>query len=371
MRARVARLGLEERKLPPAAEDRRDNPAPCGETPPEPAVSSALPASVVIIDPAFVGDVVFSGPLVRSLRAARPDVRIGIVVRPAGDQVAQRMVGVDAVHVFDKRGGQRGWRGLSEASENLEKEHYDLALIPHPSLRSALLARRAKIPVRIGSAPPPAAWLLTKRVEPPANAGFVERRLALLAPLLPALAPDPSLTGTLSSKGARRDDSGRRRVGLVLGSHWATKRWPVERAVELVERIDPRSFRLVWLGSESERPLFRPLAGRGAARDAIDAAGGTIDQLIDAIAACDVVLAGDTGPLHIARALGVPVIGLFGPTSAGEHRFSPSDRVLAVDVPCRPCSAHGPARCPLQHHRCMRDLGADRVLRAISEVVVR
>src|SRR5207245_4681202 len=82
-----------------------------------------------------------------------------------------------------------------------------------------------------------------------------------------------------------------------------------------------------------------------------------------------VVLGGDTGLVHSARALGVPTVSVFGPTSPAAHLFGPRERVVSLGLSCSPCSAHGSRKCPLGHHRCLRDLDADRVAAACQEVL--
>ena len=112
----------------------------------------ATPRAVVILDPAFLGDVVFDGPLVRALHAADPSVRVGLLVRPPADAIARRIVGVDRVHCYDKYRADRGLAGLRRIAAELAEARYDTALIPHPSARTTLLARWAGIPRRVGNA---------------------------------------------------------------------------------------------------------------------------------------------------------------------------------------------------------------------------
>lgn len=333
----------------------------------------------VVIDPAFLGDVVFDGPLVRALKLANPGCVVGLVVRPPADAIAERIEGVDRVHVFDKRGGDRGLMGLLRVARELREAEYDAALIPHPSLRSTLLAALARIPVRIGSARGHLARLFLTDHRPEEDGDtFVAARLRLAgAPLAAGDTAASRLEGTLRAGSTRsaRFSGARLRLGLLLGSEWPTKRWAIDQAGALVRGLDPLKVELVLLGSSRERALFddlRRAAGPGVDRvlaAAQDAVGGPAGELIEQIARLDLLIAGDTGPLHAARALGVPVIALFGPTSERRHRFGAADRVLAIEIECRPCSAHGGLVCPEGHHRCMKELGADRVLGAVGEAL--
>jgi heptosyltransferase-2 len=312
----------------------------------------------VLIDPAFLGDVVFDGPFARAFKRMHPQGELAMVVRPPAEAVAERLAGVDRVHVFDKRGRDRGLAGLLRMARELAVHRYDVAYVPHPSVRSTMLARQARIPVRIGSARGfLAKRFLTAHRPPLASDTFVRARLRLLDS-----DADEALAGCLERPARSRSD--RARIGLVLGSNWATKRWDPSCAAEMAARLDPDRHRLVLLGSESERPLYSRLRFV----ELEDALGGTVSELIDRIAGCDLLIAGDTGPLHIARALGVPVVALFGPTSEKQHAFTELDRALAIDIECRPCSAHGDRVCPRVHHRCMTELSGGRAAQVVLEL---
>jgi heptosyltransferase-2 len=313
--------------------------------------------SAVIIDPAFLGDVVFDAPLVRALKAQNPACKVGLVVRPPADAIARSIAGVDRVHIFDKKNKDAGFSGLKRVAAELRAEHYAVALIPHPSVRSTALAYFAGVPKRRGDAPGLfARAFLTEHLRSQKTDSFVRARLRLLDANAPV-----ELAGTFREPPVPK--ASKPRIGLVLGSQWATKRWAPERASEFVRALDPARAELVLIGAESERALYTAL---GPLPGAIDAIGGTVDDLLHAIAACDVVIAGDTGPLHIARAYGIPVVALFGPTPESRIDFAPHDRLLTVDLSCRPCSAHGGHTCPEGHHRCMRELSAERVLEATN-----
>jgi heptosyltransferase-2 len=314
----------------------------------------------VIVDPAFLGDVVFDAPLVAALK--RRGAWIGLVVRPPADQLAVRIRGVDRVHVFDKRGRDAGLGGLLRVARELREERYQIALIPHRSVRSAALARWARIPRRIGSSGWPASWLLTDRVEADPAGSFVKDRLDLIGEV------EAALEGTMVAT-QNAAPGARARIGFVIGAQWETEIWPLERAVEWIRALD-RSIELVLFGATWERARADALAAAIGDRGSIvDAVGEPLADTIDRLAACDVVVGGDTGPLHIARALGVPVVALFGPTPETRHRFVARDAVLTVDLSCRPCDPHGPSRCPEGHHRCMRELGGDRVLGAVQRAL--
>jgi len=100
---------------------------------------------------------------------------------------------------------------------------------------------------------------------------------------------------------------------------------------------------------------------------ALDAGG-----LAAAVARCEVVVTCDSGPSHVAAALGVPVVAIFGPTSPERWRpLSPRSEVVRVPLACSPCSNHGDKACPLGHHDCMQKLSVEQVLAAVQRLTAR
>jgi len=286
-----------------------------------------------------------------------------MLVRPPSEVIAAQIRGVDRVHVFDKYGRDSGWRGLSRLADGLRAEAYELALIPHPSIRSTLLAYLAKIPRRVGNAGGLAGLFLTQRFRAGSEDSFTGQRLRLID----AEQDDPGLHGTMARDAQNPRTAEKYRLGLLMGSAWATKCWSKAQARRLLDDLDPAQFEVVFLGAEWERDRFEGLFDANVT--ILDRIGQPLGALVDELAACDLVLGGDTGPLHIARSMSVPVIGLFGPTSEHRHDFSARDVVLSEELACRPCSAHGDKKCPLQHHQCMVDLDANRVKNAILSVL--
>ena len=137
-------------------------------------LASRPPARVLVIQTAYLGDTVFTSALVGALRLRFPEAEIDACVAPRGRDVALAYPGIGHVHVFDKRVSDSGLSGLRRTAARLATRQYALAVLPHRSLRTALLARLARIPERVGFAGSPGSLLYTARVETRANA-FLRR----------------------------------------------------------------------------------------------------------------------------------------------------------------------------------------------------
>jgi len=158
-------------------------------------------------------------------------------------------------------------------------------------------------------------------------------------------------------------------VAVAPGAAHLTKRWPVEYWQDLVGRITARDFNVVVVGGPDDRAVAGEVARAGGTR-AVNAAGSFGLQGTGAIIASSrLLVSGDTGVMHMATGVNTPVIALFGPTvrAFGFFPYSREAVVLERDLDCRPCTAWGTERCPLGHHRCLRDIAATEV----EDVVMR
>ena len=136
----------------------------------------------------------------------------------------------------------------------------------------------------------------------------------------------------------------------------------------LADRLAERGLHPVLLGGPGEKTLAEAVQARAGAR-CLDTTGNPVGEALAILARSAVCVGGDTGLVHAARALGVPTVAVFGPTTPSAHEMGRRERAFALGIDCSPCSAHGQRRCPLGHHRCLRDLTPERVLDACESVL--
>jgi len=322
---------------------------------------------VLVVQTAFLGDVAFTSALVESLAASFSEV--DVCVAPRGRDVAEAMPRAARVHVFDKRGTDGGLRGLRRAAESLRERRFDVAVLAHRSIRSAVLARLAGIPRRVGFLLAPGAPLYTQWVSARART-YTQREAALAA----ALGAEPRPMRLVPH--ARWIEAAEERLGgaagpfaaLCIGSEWETKIWPPEHFAALADRLAERGLTPILLGGPREKPLAAAVQARAGAQ-CIDTTGNPVGEALALIARCRVCVGGDSGLVHAARALSVPTVAMFGPTAPAAHQLGPRQRAVSLSLGCSPCSVHGQRRCPLGHHRCLRELSAERVLAECEAVL--
>jgi heptosyltransferase-2 len=325
-------------------------------------------SAVLVIQTAFLGDVVLTTPLLTVL--AERHGPVDVVVTPGGATLLEGHPAIRDVIRYDKKGRDAGLAGFRWLGAELRRREYARAYLPHRSWRSAGLALLARVPERTGFADSPAAITYTTRV-PRAQTGHEVERLLALAGRRAGSAPPVSLALTTQDEAAAERWLAERGVpagftAVAPGSIWGTKRWPYYP--ELAASLEGP---LVVVGSGEDAALACEVVAAAPGR-AWSAAGElSLRQSAAVIRRARVLVTNDSAPLHLATAVGTPVVAIFGPT-VPEQGFGPrGSRSLALGhagLRCRPCSAHGPAVCPLGHHRCMRELPTQTVAEAVAMV---
>jgi heptosyltransferase-2 len=337
--------------------------------------ASGPPGSIVVAQLAFIGDMVFTTPLLDALVERWPSAEITVVGRGAALEVLAADPRVAVRLAYDKSGTDRGAGGLLRVADAVRARRPALFLGVSRSARTSLLARRSGAAVRVGFVGPGqglAYHHLVPRGDVSRN--FPARPLALLEPLVGAVAP--RALRLVVDAGRRREAAerlaaagwrGERLLAVAPGAHYATKRWPVERFAALLALARDRgAFRPALYGGPAEAPLLDAL--RAAYPDALDRRTAGIGGLVAELTHATAFVGNDSGPTHIARALGVPAIALHGPTDPDALRDANPYHALALGLPCQPCSPSGDPQCPLDHHACLRALSEEAVWTELAQL---
>ncbi len=327
----------------------------------------------LIVAPAWVGDMVMAHTLVQALKAEEADAEIHMAAPSATAPLGTRMPGVHRVHELAVAHGALGWRERRRLGRALRGVGFDAAYVLPNSFKSALMPCWAGIPRRIGWLGEARFGLLNdwRRLDRDRHPKMIERFMALAYPPGQGL-PQPYPAPVLTVDGVNRDALVER-FGLATAApvvilcpgaeYGAAKRWPADHFAALArERL--KAGHAVWvIGSPGDRELGVAIAE--AAPGTVNLAGRTrLTDALDLLSLADAVVTNDSGLMHVACALSVRVVALYGSTSP---EFTPpldaNARVLSLGLDCQPCFQRD---CPLGHLNCLRELTPDAVTRALA-----
>jgi heptosyltransferase-2 len=328
----------------------------------------------------WLGDAVMSVPALRALQESYPDAEISVLAKPSVADLYRRESSCHRLIPYSAKTLSEKW----SAGIALGREKFDCAILFQNAFEAAALAFAASIPERIGYARDGRSVLLTRAIpvprpgEIPSHERFYYLEMLHRAGILSAL-PVCERIRLQDADEARASGQARfKEIGLgdaVIGvspgaAYGSAKRWLPEYFAESVQQV-ARSLgaSVALFGSAGERSLCASVASQ---IDALDlevhnlAGETTLAEFIDLTAACRVFLTNDSGGMHVASALGVPTVAVFGPTNeVNTGPTGPFARVMRERVHCAPCLKR---ECPIDH-RCMARLSPDKVARAALELV--
>ena len=331
--------------------------------------------NALVIQTAFLGDAILTLPLVQVLKRNIPSANVDIMVIPQVTNLLQNNSLLREIIVFDKRGMEGGIAGLVKKIRDVRRRAYDLALVPHRSMRSALIARFGRVPVRVGFDTSAGRLLFNHVVRYEKSLHEVQRNMRLLQPLgieergmeYPLLFPSTddrlAVDRMLGEAGVNES---RTVVAVAPGTIWNTKRWPVDRFAELSRKLVQKGFCVALVGGERDVPVCSEILNKVLSSDIFSSAGKlTILQSAELIGRCRVLVCNDSAPSHLAVAMKTPVVAIFGAT-VPEFGFAPYGKYDTVvetkGLPCRPCAIHGGDKCPISTFDCMVNISAETVL---------
>ena len=338
-----------------------------------------IPDKILIIQTAFLGDVVLTTPLIKAVRKKYPHSKIIFLLIPQTGELLKNNPFLDGVIVYDKKEKEKGIFSFLALAMKIRTSSFDLAVIPHRSFRSALLAYLARIPQRVGFDKSSGAFLFTKKIKYIQNQSEAKRNLSLLETdippendCLPELFPSEDdfkyVEELFKNWDVKRED---KIVGIAPGSVWNTKRWLPERFGEVAEALTEKlGAKVIFIGGkEDEKPCLE-IASNMKSKPLIAAGKTSPLQSASLISRCRVILSNDTAPMHMAVAMRVPVVAIFGSTIP-EFGFAPTgknDLVIQKEIYCRPCGIHGRKKCPEKHFRCMKEITEEEVFEGVVKI---
>ncbi len=321
---------------------------------------------ILVVAPAWVGDMVMAQSLFRFLKSLHPKVRIDLVAPPSTAALAMKMPEVTTTHLLEVKHGGLQLRERFKLGCRLAKFEYDQAIVLPNSWKSALAVYFAKIPRRTGFLGEMRYGLLNDgrildKIRYPL---MVQRFCALALPRaseLPSLLPWPKLTVDPNNQQKLiRQFNLNPTNALVIcpgAEYGASKRWPAEYFAEVAKAYQQQGGEIWVVGGPKDQTITHAIEEKVRCKNL---AGKTsLTDAVDLLALAKLVLTNDSGLMHIAAAVGVKVVALYGSTSPD---FTPplTDKAVIVskNLPCRPCFAR---TCRFGHYHCLTQILPDEV----------
>jgi heptosyltransferase II len=323
----------------------------------------------------WVGDAIMALPAIRAVRAKFPEAQINILARPYVADIYREQGISDELLTYDPKGEHRGWSGRQRLISDLRSRHFDVALLMQNAFGAAWLAWRANIPERIGYSRDGRGLLLTRAIdvprrgEIPSHEKFYYLELLCRAGWLDSIPQVDHITLQVSDSARRHAAETLVRVGsrpqarrIAIGagaSYGSAKCWPPERFADWANRfLAQDDADIILFGTPTEAPVSNAIIA-GMQRKPINLTGKTaIADLPALLSQCHLFLGNDSGAMHVAAAVGLPVIAIFGPTDPfGTAPVTPRCTIVQDRPYCSPCFLR---RCPTDH-RCMQRVTPEMV----------
>lgn len=335
---------------------------------------------ILIVAVNWLGDLVFMTPAIRAIRRAHPESHIACLVSPRGLDLLEGNPNLNEVIPLEETRGLASFFRWRRIVRRLREGRFDTAYLFHRSLTRALWVWAAGIPRRVGYRTWKRGWLLTGSTDPPAKDSVhkVEWFLRILE------ADGIRRDGTRAEIGIRKEDEdavqrlllelgvgeGQRLVALHAGANWRLKRWPLGNFARLADALRDRcAARVIFIGGEGDRPLVEGILRRMQGPALVAAGRTTLRELGALLARARLLISNDSGPLHLGVAVGIPVIGLFGPTKPTLTGPPPDESHVTLfgSIGCPvPCYR---LHCPV--NLCMHQIAVEEVLEAAARLLNR
>ena len=332
----------------------------------------------------WVGDAVMSLPALEALRARFPRAEIVLASKPWVSEIYWHHPAVNRLIIYKPNSEHRGPRGFWRFAQELKAERFDAVILFQNAFHAAWMAWLARIPVRIGYARDGRSLLLDEAVEPPLPAAYGHQAFYYLQLLFRAgvidkpqpvreirlYLTDPELRWAAKKLDSLGLNGPRFLIGLNPGAAFGpSKRWLPERFAALADRLmGALNADVLIFGSSGERRLAEEMARAMEHTPTVLAGETSLRQLLVLMAQCRLIVTNDSGPMHLAAALGVPLVAIFGSTD--ERATGPVGtriQIVSRRVECSPC---GLRQCPIDF-RCMRGISVEEVFKATLELVKR
>ncbi|MFA5059805.1 MAG: lipopolysaccharide heptosyltransferase II [Candidatus Omnitrophota bacterium] len=335
--------------------------------------------NILVIKISSLGDIVLITASLKALRKKFPSAKIYCLVGEESKEVLQHCPLVDGLIVFDHKGYYKGWRGLIKFSARLRQYRFDKIIDFQNNRKSHLLSFLSFPLESCGYDNGKWGFLLSDKIKddggfmPPVNHQFqilkmldIELKGKTRLELWPSSKDEQHVKNLLESEwlADHQDIVG---INIAASKKWATKNWPVSHMARLCDILTAKGMRVIVTGMEKDKEKAQELQALAKTKPAIFVGKTDILQLAALVRRCRVFVTADSAPLHVAAAMNVPFVALFGPTESLRH-IPPAEKfsVIKKSLPCSPCYS---STCRIRSHDCMNQITPEEVAAEIFKLL--
>ena len=345
----------------------------------------STPKRILVLRLERIGDLLMTLPALADLQTFSPGAEIDLVVGSWNADMARAIVPVSHVIPLDaawlsREGGGLGVPSLVAAARRWRAAQYDLAMNFEPDIRGNLIIAASGAAWTAGYRSGGGGALLDLALDFDPRQHTTDNARRLVAAAFKAAVPLEQPPALIVPSGAHQNASrlltsaASPLIGVHVSAGRAIKQWPPERFAEVARRlVDCSDATIVLSGSAADRALVDTVKAAVPSHRVVDVAGGAdLLTLAGLVERYDLLITGDTGPMHLAVAVGTPVVAVFGPSDPARYApRGPFDRVVRVDLPCSPCNRirRPPARCVGHTPDCLASVNVEDVFSAALSVL--
>ncbi len=333
-------------------------------------MSKEHPKRILVIRFGAIGDIILTFPAIRALKKAWPDTHITYLTKKHFACLVQPQSSVDSVLCLEPN------ESIQSLRKKVSSAGIDGIIDLHVQMRSKALRRFNSIPT-LAAKTPRSIWESTSvrlgwaRHEPKSQ--IVEDHHQVIDAVVGHKVPRETIQFEVSpnQKALARDrlvkagfNFEQKTLGISPGANWFTKRWPAEKFSEIAKRAKAKGFQVLTIGSPAEEPLAQQILSQVEVCSVFDA---PIEELGALIQHTSLYIANDSGPMHIARGLGIPTVAIFGSTSPEQFHFD-NNQYVYKNQSCSPCHFYGRKSCPQEHLNCLTSIEVDDVWQALKQL---
>jgi heptosyltransferase-2 len=325
---------------------------------------------ILVIQTAFIGDVVLATAMLENLHAAYPSAKLDILVRGGAQELFIDHPYIHTVHVWDKK--KNKYQHLFQIIKTIRRIKYDVVINVQRYLATGIITVLSGATKTIGFDKNPLGFLFSETVKHLFGAALHEtsRNHALLASLTTAPVAKPALYPSAANFAAVQKWQGTPYICLSPGSVWETKKMPAQNWIDLINAV-PTNYTIYLMGAPNEKDLCEEILSGSSRGDVFNIAG--VLNLLEAAAlikGAHLNYVNDSAPMHLASATNAPVAAIYCSTIPA-FGYSPlSDTQFIVEtlesLPCKPCGLHGKKACPLGHLKCGHTITTAQLLAPLS-----